>query len=230
MTSVDPAGAPVTRLREGLRTLRERGSMLLVAGEAPSSVMGHVCAEMGGRSHTSHVTVDTGCGCQASVSDGNGSTESAYIRWESERRGATAARGPNQVTDLPGAGAVTPVDSTTDLAEAVRQAFDSVADLDPACGSVRLCMGSPLPLVEAASEQRAFHALHLVGAHVRKHRGIGHVHLPMDRRSELVRVFEPLFDVTVEVETFGGEPRQRWYLHEEGLTSNWLPVGRGADR
>jgi hypothetical protein len=215
----------VDRLRSGLRALRENGSMLLVVGEAPTGVMQSVCAEMGGQSQATQLIVETGCGCQAPVERDRADLDITTVRWEGDLRGATAT---NATAGATGTTTCTPavcVDSMTDLTDAVRRELDPVVEAEPTAGTVRLCLGSPLPLVEAASEETVFRALHFVGALVRRRRGIGHVHLPLERRSQLVRVLEPLFDVTVEVETFGGEPRQRWYLHEQGLASDWLPVG-----
>lgn len=214
----------VDRLRAGLRELRESGSMLLVVGEAPTTAMQHVCEEMGGQSQATQIVVETGCGCQAAVERDQEHVDVTDIRWEGGLRGATTADPSTGPTGMTTCKPALRVDSVTDLTRAVREELDPVAEEEPTAGVVRLCMGSPLPLIEAASEEAVFRALHFVGSLVRRQRGIGHVHLPLERRSELVRVLEPLFDVTVEVETFGGEPRQRWYLHEQGLTSNWLPI------
>jgi hypothetical protein len=68
-----------------------------------------------------------------------------------------------------------------------------------------------------------------LNAAVREANGLGHVHLPMARESERATVLGALFDVTVELELFGGEPRQRWYLHEAGIVSDWLPIGVGDE-
>lgn len=233
------------RLREGLRTLRESGSFILVVGRVPTSVSANVCAEMGGRTQTKQVLVETGCGCASTAHVGDPDVDVRRVRWECASRGTTTASptgdgssgdGPVGTSRpvTPGSEAETGVESTavesvTELGDVVSREVASVADGERP-GSLRLCMDSPIPMVEAASERAVFRALHVLGTVVREHRGIGHVHLPMDRRAELVRVLEPLFDVTVELETFSDEARQRWYLHDEGLTSDWLPVEGAGGR
>ncbi|MFD1633816.1 hypothetical protein ACFSBJ_08730 [Haloplanus ruber] len=44
--------------------------------------------------------------------------------------------------------------------------------------------------------------------------------------AEVVRLFQPLFDATVELRVDGGDLDQRWHFRDRNLTSDWLPVGK----
>jgi hypothetical protein len=208
------------RLREELTALRERGCTMLVVGEVPTEVSRRACAALGGGIDRELVTVHTGGdhACGADEHD-----EHAHeIRWDDRARGATtAAAGDLQFAPAEG-GAM--VSTLGELGEATMAAIERAAEgTDP--GELRVCVDSLGPLVEDTSERSVFRFCHQLGGAVREAKGLGHVHLPMAHESERATVLGALFDVTVELELFGGEPRQRWYLHEAGIVSDWLPIG-----
>lgn len=210
------------RLREELQSLRESGCTMLVVGEVPATVSRRACATLNGGPDHEHVTVRTGCGCSCEPHDG-GHT----VQWADQARGgATTADETLQFATETETTAE--VGTLSALGEATAAAIAEAADgTDP--GELRVCVDSLGPLVEATSERSVFRALHQLNAAVREARGLGHVHLPMARESERATVLGALFDVTVELELFGGEPRQRWYLHEAGIVSDWLPIGVGDE-
>ena len=214
------------RLREELGSLRESGCTMLVVGDVPGEVSRRACADFCGGPEHELVAVQTGGGCAC---DHEALTESPThtVRWADHARGTAATDGAVQFAGGEGrAGTVTEVETLAELGAATVTAVDRVAtDTEP--GELRVCVDSLGPLVEASSERSAFKLLHQLNAAVREARGLGHVHLPMVRDAERVTVLSALFDVTVELDLFGGEPRQRWYLHEAGIVSDWLPIGVG---
>lgn len=212
------------RLREELKALRESGCTMLVVGEVPAAVSRRACATLAGGPERELVTVETGGGC-ACGGEGRDGARTQTVRWADRARGAAAATAEH--TTAPDREPVTER-TLSGLTEAAVAAIDrAAADTDP--GDLRVCVDSLGPLVEATSERSVFRFCHQLNATVRAARGMGHAHLPVARESERATVLGALFDVTVELELFGGEPRQRWYLHEAGIVSDWLPVGVGHE-
>lgn len=225
----DASGRPdphetAERLHEELQSLRESGCTILVVGEVPATVSRRACATLNGGPDHEHVTVQTGGGCSCDPHDHDGQRT---VQWADQARGGTtAADGALQFATETETTAE--VGTLSALGEATAAAVADAADgTDP--GELRVCVDSLGPLVEATSERSVFRALHQLNAAVREANGLGHVHLPMARESERATVLGALFDVTVELELFGGEPRQRWYLHEAGIVSDWLPIGVGDE-
>jgi hypothetical protein len=110
----------------------------------------------------------------------------------------------------------------TDLGIAVSEAiteFEAQGTLDPA--ELRVCFDSLTPLVDRDRE-RLFQFLDLLNGRIRRASGMGHMHLPMDRESELVHLLEPLFDAVIELRVKDNEPQQRWYLPDEDIQSGWI--------
>lgn len=210
------------RLREELQSLRESGCTILVVGEVPADVSRRACTTLGGSPEHELVTVRSGGGCSCHTShDGRGHT----VQWADQARGAAATTEGGDLqfstTETEHTAQVTTISA---LAEATAVAIGSAAeDTDP--GELRVCVDSLGPVIEATSERAAFRFCHQLTATVREADGLGHVHLPVARDSERATVLGALFDVTVELELFGGEARQRWYLHEAGIVSDWLPIG-----
>lgn len=208
------------RLRKELTTLRERGCSMLVVGAVPTEVSHRACATLGDGIDGELVTVHTGGdhACDTEVSN-----EAAYeIRWGGQSRGATTAA-VDDPQAAPAEGG-TMVNTLGELNEATVDGIEAASeDTDP--GELRVCVDSLGPLIEDTSERSVFRFCHQLTRAVRDAKGLGHVHLPMARDSERVTVLGTLFDITVELRLFGGEPRQRWYLHEAGIVSDWLPIG-----
>jgi hypothetical protein len=208
------------RLREELTALREQGCAMLVVGEVPTEVSRRACATLGGGRDRELVTVHTGGehACDADDHD-----DIAHeIRWADGARGATTATA-GDLQFAPSEGGAT-VSTLGELGEATVRAIDAAAE-DTGPGELRVCVDSLGPLVEDTDERSVFRFCHQLTGTVRGAGGLGHVHLPMARDSERVTMLGALFDVTVGLELFGGEPRQRWYLHEAGVVSDWLPIG-----
>ena len=215
------------RFRDELASLRETGSTMLVVGEVPTEVSQRACSTLCGDPATERVAVRTGGGCTCldhAADTGHGHT----VEWAGRARGAAAATetgtGTGDLQFARAEGDAAEVRTLAELGEATTAAVERAAEGADA-GDLRVCVDSLGPLVEASSERAVFKYLHQLNATARDAGGISHVHLPMDRETERATVLGALFDVTVELELFGGEPRQRWYLHEAGIVSDWLPVG-----
>jgi hypothetical protein len=59
--------------------------------------------------------------------------------------------------------------------------------------------------------------------------GLVHFRLPRALDSELVRLFRPLFDATVELRIDAESLDQRWHFRDRDLTSDWLPLDRPSE-
>ncbi|MFC7229618.1 hypothetical protein N0B31_19625 [Salinirubellus salinus] len=210
------------RLREELQALRESGCTILVVGEVPAEVSREACAALAGGPERELVTVETGGGCTCG-GVGRDPSHTRTVRWADRARGAATTAGDHTGTDH---GTVTEATTLSELGEATAAAVDRAA-ADTAPGELRVCIDSLGPLVEATSERSVFRFCHQLNATVRAAEGLGHVHLPVAREAERAAILGALFDVTVELDLFGGKPRQRWFLHEAGIVSDWLPIGVG---
>ncbi|WP_255194124.1 DUF7504 family protein [Natronobeatus ordinarius] len=89
---------------------------------------------------------------------------------------------------------------------------------------LRLCVGSLEPLLTDHDAENVFRLLHVVTTRINRTNGMGHYHLPVDRKHEAVRLLEPLFDAVLEVRTWGGGIEQRWHFRDRNASSSWLPV------
>jgi hypothetical protein len=215
------------RFREELASLREKGCTMLVVGEVPTEVSQRACSALCGDPATERVAIRTGGGCTC-LDHPEDAGHCHTVEWAGQARGAAAATeartGTGDLQFARAEGGATEVRTLAELGEATTATVKRAAE-GADTGDLRLCVDSLGPLVEASSERAVFKYLHQLNAAVRDAGGIGHVHLPMDRETDRATVLGALFDVTVELELFGGEPRQRWYLHEAGIVSDWLPVG-----
>ena len=106
--------------------------------------------------------------------------------------------------------------------EAINE-FDAEADgLEPS--ELRVCIDSLVPLLETHSAESVFRVVHMTTSRIRQVKGMGHVHLPLDRDHDTVNLFEPLFDAMVEVRTDVDAPKQRWHLRHHEATSEWVDI------
>lgn len=97
----------------------------------------------------------------------------------------------------------------------------------PEPSEIRLCL-DPLDEFAAVTDGPAFRRfVEVVTNRLRTARGMGHYHLSAGA-DELIEDVRPMFDATVETRTVdagdGVEAHQRWTLHADGLTTDWLPL------
>ncbi|MFC6835867.1 DUF7504 family protein [Halomarina ordinaria] len=120
-----------------------------------------------------------------------------------------------------------------DVVDAI-ETFDRAAEgLAPA--ELRVCVDSLRPLVEGYDEADVESFVEGITAATVEHGGMCHVHLPVGRDSETVERLEPYFAATIELRELH-VPRtladdsphvtteQRWHLHDEELSTDWLPL------
>lgn len=101
--------------------------------------------------------------------------------------------------------------------------FDGIASgLDPA--ELRVAFDCLPSLLSEYDRETVFRFLHVLGNNVRSVGGMGHFWLPQDRDAETTRLFEPLFDATVELRLDGHELTQRWHFRDTKISSEWLSV------
>lgn len=209
-----------------LQTLKQDGCSLLVVGSAPDSTYQTVCRQMlGDPTYATRrrlfVATDRDVATACNLLSTTVRQDPSTVRVLAFKSGArsTTAQSP-QPSSVP----VDYVDGTTltDLGVAISEAiaeFEALADLDPA--ELRVCVDSLTPLVEHDRET-LFRFLDLLNSRIRSVSGMGHVHLPVDRETELVHLLEPLFDAVVELRVKDSQPQQRWYITDADIQSGWI--------
>jgi hypothetical protein len=219
-----------------LATLKEQGSALLVVGSVPEEMFARASTTMLGDPDADpprRRLVVTPEPNRASAirrlrETGPLSAEYARLITRGERARSTAAA----------AGTGVPLEEdgprTHVLDGSVQQLGETVADvieefdlfaggLDPA--EFRMAFDCLPTLLSAHGRETAFAILHALVAQARTVSGLAHFRLPRDLNSDLVGLFRPLFDATVELRIDGDSLDQRWHFRDRDLTSDWLPVG-----
>ncbi|MFB6196202.1 MAG: hypothetical protein ABEI80_08510 [Haloplanus sp.] len=217
-----------------LATLKEQGSALLVVGSVPDEMFTEASATMLGDPSADpprrRLVVAPESNRNSAVrrlrETGPLSSEYARLvtRGESARSGAATTQSLDQATPRTHVieGAI--YDLGTTIA-AVIEEFDLFADgLAPA--EFRMAFDCLPTLLSVYDRETAFRVLHVLVAQARAVSGLVHFRLPRDVTAEVVRVFQPLFDATVELRIDGSTLDQRWHFRDRDLTSDWLPVDR----
>lgn len=107
-----------------------------------------------------------------------------------------------------------------EIAKTIDQ-FDGIASgLSPA--ELRVAFDCLPTLLSEYDRETVFRFVHVLGNNVRSVGGMAHFWLPQDRSAETVRLFEPLFDATVELRLDGHELAQRWHFRDSDISSKWL--------
>lgn len=208
-----PGGTDVERLRSALRRLKTEGSAILVVGQVPAAVGERAASGLFGTAADRRRVVVQTEGDRTRPGDG-----AWVVDWQTAddgfTRSATAGDPPPDGDES--------VPSAAALTRATLGAIDDAVGEAPDPGRLRVGVGSLVPLLVAISEETAFRVVHVLTGATRSRRGICHVHLPLERDAEVVRTFEPLFDVTVEVRETPSGPSQRWHVHDADVATDWL--------
>ncbi|WP_331233449.1 DUF7504 family protein [Natronorarus salvus] len=226
----EPTPAEVLSFTRALRTLKREGCSLLVVGRVSSDLHERFSFRMlGDVEHEVRrrlvVLTDGRYGsverrlpraCQGPV------TETArVVLYEPETRGVTTTA-TRRVAPCP---TTTAEGDLGDLGETVARELDRLEvvsnGLEPA--ELRICLDSLDTLLATEPPEVVFRFVHLLSTMATSRVGICHVHLHESIDHRYARELAPLFDATVELSEVGGEPRQRWHLREEALSSAWLP-------
>jgi len=143
-------------------------------------------------------------------------------RGEEARSTATVSRPLDQVTPRTHVIDGSIYDLGATVADVIEE-FDLFAG-GLAAAEFRMAFDCLPTLLSAYGREAAFRFLHVMVAQARAVSGLAHFRLPRDVDSEIVRLFQPLFDATVELRLDGGELNQRWHFRDRDLTSDWLPL------
>lgn len=248
--AVDSDGA--TGFARALDELKGRGSTLLVVGSVPEETYVRMSAKMLGNGDAAQrrrlvVTPGTDVS-RRDVRLENVSRRTPewtrIVRYETRARssatlvgsGGSTVPSPDSPTNVDGdrrtaADARDPLANVVDgeipelgseIAKTIAQ-FDGIASgLAPA--ELRVAFDCLPSLLSEYDRETVFRFLHVLGNDVRSVGGMGHFWLPRDRGAETVRLFEPLFDATVELRLDGRELRQRWHFRDAEISSEWLSV------
>ncbi|WP_435066567.1 DUF7504 family protein [Haloplanus sp. C73] len=219
-----------------LATLKEQGSALLVVGSVPEELFADASATMLGDPAADPprrrlvVTPEPNRVDAVRRLRETGPLSSEYARLvtrgESARSAATADHSLDQVTPRTHVidGSIRELGAT--IAEVIDE-FDLFAGgLAPA--EFRMAFDCLPTLLSTYGREAAFRFLHVTIAQARAVSGLVHFRLPRTLDSEVVRLFRPLFDATVELRLEGGGLDQRWHFRDRDLTSDWLPIERSA--
>ncbi len=100
--------------------------------------------------------------------------------------------------------------------------FEADSPLDPS--ELRVCVDSVSELLDAYDTENVFRLLHAMTTRIRRSRGMGHFHLPIDPTDEAVRLYEPLFDAVITLRTNGERVEHRWNLRDRERKSGWISL------
>jgi hypothetical protein len=217
-----------------LATLKEQGSALLIVGSVPDEMFAEASATMLGDPSADPprrrlvVTSEPNQPSAIRRLRETGPLSSEYARLvtrgESARSAAGTANRPlDQVTPRTHVidGSIT--DLGTTIADVIEE-FDLFAGgLDAA--EFRMAFDCLPTLLSAYGRETAFRFLHVTIAQARAVSGLVHFRLPRELDAEVVNLFRPLFDATVELRLDGDDGLdQRWHFRDRDLTSDWLPL------
>ncbi|MFC3958264.1 DUF7504 family protein [Halovivax cerinus] len=204
-----------TSFAQALGTLKRNGSNVLLVGEPVATTHEHVCDTFLGSNDSAQrrIVVST----DRTRIPRDGSTDTDYLVLDPESSASALDLSPSEsITELSVLGMV-----GREFVNRVDE-LDRLDDLDPA--TLRVCVNAVDELLERHDSEVVFRLLHVITTRTRRSRGMGHYHLPIDRESEAVRLFEPLFDAVVCLRTIGGELEHRWHLRDGETSTDWIPL------
>jgi hypothetical protein len=215
-----------------LATLKEQGSALLVVGSVPEEMFATASTAMLGDPDADPprrrlvVTTEPNRESAHRRLRRTGPLSSEYARvitrGEQARSAATGSRPLDEVIPRTHGVDGSIPDLGTTVAEVIEE-FDLFAGgLEPA--EFRMAFDCLPTLLAEYGRRTAFRVLHVMSAQARSVSGLVHFRLPRDVTSEVVGLFQPLFDATVELRIDGDRLDQRWHFRDRDLTSDWLPV------
>ena len=221
-----------------LATLKEQGSALLVVGSVPEEMFADASATMLGDPSADPprrrlvVTPEPNRSSAIRRLRETGPLSSEYARLvtrgEAARSAAAAEQSLDQVRPRTHVIDGSIRDLGTTIGEVIEE-FDLFAGgLDAA--EFRMAFDCLPTLLSAYGRETAFRFLHAVVGQARAVSGLVHFRLPRTLDSELVHLFRPLFDATVELRIDGESLDQRWHFRDRDLTSDWLPLDRPSGR
>ncbi|GAA0273748.1 DUF7504 family protein [Halobacterium noricense] len=205
-----------------LDDLKSTGCLLLVLEAGGSDAGGAGCRRLLGSGDEERkrllVRSETDTHTTSSSPAGDDPDERTVV-YRSTARDAAAAAPPSP--SLPATTVASDVDA---LGDAVEDEVDSLAPLGGyESGQLRVCMDALGTLLEDDDLLSVLEFTKTLGTAVREHDGIAHVHVGQHVPGIAVEGLLGQFDAVVEV---GGDddPRQRWHLPDESLSTRWLEL------
>jgi hypothetical protein len=215
-----------------LATLKEQGSTLLVVGSVPEAMFARASTAMLGDPDaepprrrlvvTSESSRETGV--RRLRETGPLSAEHArLVSRGGQARSAVAEHSLDEVTPRTHVVDGPVADLGVTVADIIEEFELFAGKLEPA--EFRMALDCLPTLLATYGRETAFRFVHVVAAQVRSVSGLAPVRLPRDVTAEVVGLFQPLFDATIELRIDDGGLDQRWHLRDRDLSSDWLPVG-----
>lgn len=215
-----------------LSDLKERGSVTLVVGELPRDSYTPFCEKMLGDPTSGHryrlqVTTDGTPDADAGVevtpapSDDRVTTRRIVSTFDSRSATTAAAIARENKT-------VTHVEDPSlaklgiAISEEIKEFEEQNGELGPA--ELRVCFDSLRPLIEEFDEAQVFRFLHILIGRIHGTSGMGHFHLQVESDELVVDTFGEIFDAIIELESRDDQLVQCWHVHDQNLTSGWIPV------
>ena len=218
-----------------LQQLKENGSSLLVVGNVPDKAAKQACHWMLGDDSVTErrrlfVSTDPDLPSiseRLSTSPDRLDPETTkLITWTTNLR-STSTVAPAQPPQPP-YDSIEPVQvesgKLTELGITISReikSFQELADeLSPS--ELRICFDSLTALAEEYDQKKLFQFLHILVDRIRSVQAMAHFHFPVDYESTQVKQIAPVFDAIIELRMIDGEPKQRWHLRDEGISSGWI--------
>ncbi|MCG1002921.1 MULTISPECIES: hypothetical protein [Halobacterium] len=202
-----------------LDDLKSTGCLLLVLEAGGSDAGGDGCrrllaSDRGGRRKRLFVRSEADTHTTSSSPTGDDPDERTVV-YRSAARGAAAA--PPEPS-IPATTVASDVDA---LGDAVEDEAESLGGYEP--GQFRLCVDALGALLEDDNLLNVLELTKTVGSVARERDGIAHVHVGQHVPGIAVEGLLGQFDAVVEV-SGDDDPRQRWHLPDESLSTRWLEL------
>jgi hypothetical protein len=220
---------------DALADLKRNGCAILVVGSVPPDAYHRVSRRMLGDASAGEerrrllVVPDADRPAAVERLRESGRTDPSHawvVTCNGTARSAAASAGSS--ADLP---AIRRVETSfVDLGEAITDSIERFRTVSGGLAPAELRVGvDALSALDADDTRAAFGFLHVLGAQVRRARGMAHVRLAREFDARETRTLAPLFDAVVELRLDGYRLEQRWHLDDRGVVSDWLPVDDPGD-
>lgn len=209
---------------DALDDLKDDGCLLLVLESAGSDASQAGCRRMLGEDAAGDrrrlfVLTDTDARAHHGVRSTTRAGAQRAIAYRTAARSAVAAAGDG--IDLPTTTVRTDLD---DLADTVESELDALAPADGYdAGQLRLCLDALDELLADSDLLDVLQFVKRLRTAVRANDGIAHVHVGTHVPGVAVEGLLPQFDAVVEVAD-DEDPRQRWHLPDESLSTRWIEL------
>jgi len=206
-----------------LDDLKSTGCLLLVLEAGGSDAGGDGCRRLlgsddGGERKRLLVRSENETQTTSSAPSGDDPDERTVV-YRSPAREPAAASPPGP--SLPATTVASDVDALGDAVEEQAEAVAPLGGYEP--GELRVCMDALGTLLEDDDLLSVLEFTKTLGDVARERDGIAHVHVGQHVPGIAVEGLLGQFDAVVEV-TGDDDPRQRWHLPDESLSTRWLEL------